>query len=634
MKYFYTIIFMLGIFHSNLKATHIVGGEIEIYPLRLNIYEIVLKLYGDNINGEDATQVELKNKPVVYIYEKGTNILKQSVQLGDEKKFRTFLVNYGPICSGTTATQKISTRYISYTGNILLDPQSYSHPAGYYISWENCCRNETIENILNPLNTGMAFYTEFPPLMKNGVRFINSSPTFKPIIGDYPCLGRPFTFDFSGTDQDSLVYSVITPLAGNITLNSIISSKPAPYPEVKWKAPYNVNNQIPGSPPFSVNSETGIISFTPNKVGLYVFSINVEEFRDKIKIGEVRRDFQLLVVNCPDNKPTSIQVELPDATVYNPSNDTLEINIAQDTCFTIVVGDQDANSKTENLTLKTIENTLPPSIISFSPAVSVGPSKQNDRSRICFDACNKLYIDKDTIFKIVMLVTDGPKCPLSLSTYDTITIFVKYTPQINQKPSIGIIPNIIFYDATVGRSIEFDVYGEDDDERDTLQLSAQGQGFNLGDIGMTFNTDPGTDSIGSKFSWTPSCEHLDGSPYEVKFIVDDNSCIKENSDTILVRFELKDTTTTLQDIRPINLITPNGDDQNEYFGLPNIPILPHDNCEYIFKNISIYNRWGAKVYESNNRLFRWTADKNPSGIYFYTIDLNKKRIHGWIEVIR
>lgn len=629
MKYFYTIIFMLGFLQSNLMATHIVGGEIEIVPVRLDIYQIVLKLYGDNINGSEATQSELGIKPVVYIYEKGTNLFKLSVTLSDEP--RTFLVNYGPICAGTTATQKISTRFISYSANVRLNPQTYSNPAGYYISYENCCRNQIIENINNPLNTGMAFYTEFPPLIKNGVRFINSSPRFKPIVGDYPCLNRPFTFDFSGTDTDSLVYSVITPLAGNITLSGGYASTPAPYKPVDWRFPYNVNNQIPGSPPFSVNSETGIISFTPTKVGLYVFSINVEEFRDKVKIGEVRRDFQLLVVQCPDNKPTSISVELPDETKYNPNNDTLEINIAQDTCFTLIVGDQDANSRTENLTLKIIENTLPPAIVSFSSTVSVGPSQQNDTSRICFDACNKLFIDKDTIFKIVMLVTDGPKCPVSLSTYDTITIFVKYKPQINQKPVIGIKPSIISYDATVGRTIEFDVYGKDDDERDILVLSAQGKGFNLADNGMSFIGDTRSDSVGSRFSWTPTCEQLNSAPFEVTFIVDDNSCIKENSDTISVKFELKDTTTTLQDISPINLITPNGDDKNEFFEIPNIP---HDNCEYIFKNISIYNRWGSKVYESNNRLFKWTAEKNPSGMYFYIIDLNKKQIKGWIEIIR
>ena len=47
----------------------------------------------------------------------------------------------------------------------------------------------------------------------------------------------------------------------------------------------------------------GFLTITPRDVGLYVFAVRCEEFRDGIKIGEVRRDFQMLVVQeggCPD----------------------------------------------------------------------------------------------------------------------------------------------------------------------------------------------------------------------------------------------------------------------------------------------------------------------------------------------
>ena len=41
----------------------------------------------------------------------------------------------------------------------------------------------------------------------------------------------------------------------------------------------------------------GSITVTPTEVGLYVFSVKADEYRDGVKIAEARRDFQMLVVD-------------------------------------------------------------------------------------------------------------------------------------------------------------------------------------------------------------------------------------------------------------------------------------------------------------------------------------------------
>ncbi|ALU27604.1 MULTISPECIES: gliding motility-associated C-terminal domain-containing protein [Myroides] len=80
------------------------------------------------------------------------------------------------------------------------------------------------------------------------------------------------------------------------------------------------------------------------------------------------------------------------------------------------------------------------------------------------------------------------------------------------------------------------------------------------------------------------------------------------------------------DVVIYNLVTPNGDGENDFFLIDNINRFPNNKVE-------IYNRWGVKVYEtsnydSNNNVFRGYSDgrvtvnsgeKLPTGTYYYVI---------------
>ena len=53
----------------------------------------------------------------------------------------------------------------------------------------------------------------FPPIRKDGVHFVNSSPRLFPPLSDYACVNQLFYTDFAGTDDDgdSIVYSLAHP---------------------------------------------------------------------------------------------------------------------------------------------------------------------------------------------------------------------------------------------------------------------------------------------------------------------------------------------------------------------------------------------------------------------------------------
>jgi gliding motility-associated-like protein len=69
---------------------------------------------------------------------------------------------------------------------------------------------------------------------------------------------------------------------------------------VTWSSTYGANNPLDAATPNSLTiSPTGILNGVPPNLGQYVAGVRCEEYRNGVKIGEILRDFQFNVVNCP-----------------------------------------------------------------------------------------------------------------------------------------------------------------------------------------------------------------------------------------------------------------------------------------------------------------------------------------------
>lgn len=91
---------------------------------------------------------------------------------------------------------------------------------------------------------------------------------------------------------------------------------------VSWLPGFSATSAIPGSPPLTINQQTGELRVTPSTIGLYVFSVLVEEYRNGQLIGAVRRDYQLFVVDCPP-------VEPPVATILYKNQPATAITVCE-----------------------------------------------------------------------------------------------------------------------------------------------------------------------------------------------------------------------------------------------------------------------------------------------------------------
>ena len=289
------------------RATHQVGGQLEMRAVGdvPGHYRIIVTNYL-----EAGARADAQGGGTLGVFRKRDDALMTTFDVVETGK-RQPLVFSNEFCA---SLRNLNFIVVTFEANVQLNPANYADTQGYYISYQTRNRNAGINNISNPVQTGYTFYLEFPALQQNGKFFSNSSPQFAPINGEYICLGEPFTFPFGATDPDGdeLRYSFVTPLNQKGTamggIQNVVSA--APYPDVVWLPGFAASNSIPGSPPLSIDSQTGQLSITATQLGLFVFAVKVEEYRNGTKIGEVRRDFQFLVIDCPPNTTPDPSVQI------------------------------------------------------------------------------------------------------------------------------------------------------------------------------------------------------------------------------------------------------------------------------------------------------------------------------------
>ena len=77
-----------------------------------------------------------------------------------------------------------------------------------------------------------------------------------------------------------------------------------------------------------------------------------------------------------------------------------------------------------------------------------------------------------------------------------------------------------------------------------------------------------------------------------------------------------------------NVITPNGDNANEFFVIKNIEYHPNTI-------VTIYDRWGKKIYENPNYKNEWKAEGVSDGTFFYIVEVpDEKKYNGFVTVFK
>jgi gliding motility-associated-like protein len=304
----------ISFFTNRVHATHIVGGEMNYKYLGFNKYEIRLTVYRDCWVGVPP----FDNPATVGVFDKNNNPV-QTLQM----VFRG-LDTLAPTISDPCTIPPLDFCYevTTYIDTITLPPLV----GGYQLSYQRCCRNINILNLITPECIGATYYASIPG---SEIEPINSNPVFKNWPPPFICVNKPWIFDHSAIDYDgdSLVYELFQPYNGLNGYCPIISSiapstgvscgappasctstpVPPPFFTVPWKAPYSTTDML-GGVPMVVNPQTGLVTATPNLQGYFVIGIKVKEYRHGVFLSETKRDFQLIIKPCPSVVVAAAQV--------------------------------------------------------------------------------------------------------------------------------------------------------------------------------------------------------------------------------------------------------------------------------------------------------------------------------------
>lgn len=283
------ILFSIGLIAITLSAhaSHIVGGDVYYNYLGNNKYKFFFNVYRDCY----STGAAYDNPLHVAVYtQNGATVQNLSIPFPGSV---ILPVNFNNPCVIPPTT--ICVEKAVYTVDITLPPIA----GGYTVTYQRCCRNPNISNIISPDDTGLTWSAHVPG-SETGFS-VNSSPRFT----NYPplllCNNEQLIFDHSATDPDGdqLFYSLVTPSSGASSSMPLPNPPPPPpYNSVNWGSGFGATNPLGSGANISINSTTGLLLASPLMTGLFVVGIRVQEYRNGILVGETVRDFLFTVFNC------------------------------------------------------------------------------------------------------------------------------------------------------------------------------------------------------------------------------------------------------------------------------------------------------------------------------------------------
>ena len=639
-----------------MNAAHVVGGDITLTWVSQNQYDIQLQFYRDNLGGGSTMPTTVQ----IGIYEVGTNALLQNVTL---QRDTLHFVTLGDECYVVDPTvYQIQKGVFSNTTPINIP----DFAAGYYIQYQTWARNTLSVNLTNPGGTGISFFA----MLSDPALGQNSTPEFDIYPADaYFCINTLNEFNLGVTDPDgdSLFYSLTTPLdgVGTATGSNAGSGAYPYYNPVAWNVGggYNLANIVGGTPAMAIDPATGDITASPTIIDYFTFAVRVEEFRNGVKMGEIRRDIQYAGFNCVGGTPPTF------ANAYPVNAQTVQIEYNKEYCKDLIF--RDANV-TDTLYLEFLSTIFD----SGAYLATVPPDGAGDLHFYYNNGVAPLNVPNDSI-------VIPPNSTDTIGTFNTGTIANRFcwTPscstigqvypfQVNAfslgcdgksqdsiifnieviEPPINLInpgnvgirhgvehcTNIVHHDPNIVDAMQIEIFS------DILLLGAEipsvptnfsynntvYTGNNSSIVTNVSNGAPSAVNTATRLCWVPACEQVGGT-YDIQAVISSVDCASPG---------LKDTINFSYTIIPpfdsagvvSNVFSPNGDGINDFYTLG----YTNEDGERVGGvsnpcndevKVQIFNRWGALVFENNDfPEFQWDGTnkgggKVSPGTYFVVI---------------
>ncbi len=489
------LILMAAMAIGSTRAAHIIGGDMTVQHVSGNTFEVTVQLFRDcsSVGAPFDASIGLTLRDA----------------LTDEQIDILTITGFD--------AEEIALGNSCFVPNICLEIGTYvqefeiaDNPNGLYLTWDRCCRNDLSINMdgtdigLSDDELGFVFNADIPdPAIEN------SNPVFNPFPAEgFLCVNYAQEIDFGATDADGdeLVYSFADPLHGaSFGAPNPGVAQPKPFTVIPWADGYAIDNQVGGT--MSIDPATGVVTAQPTMLGFFTIAVKIEEFRNGVKIGEIRRELQMESSVCDVDAPSVIEFD-PDIEVYNVLANT-------ELCFDVSATDPNEG---DILFLLAEGEVFDESFIPMADFEDV-EGTSNVSSTFCWaPLCNNV---RDEPYIITFRAFSEGCSPEVLETVRQVEIYVYLD---NDVPTELISPQpnatIDLYDPTTH---SFNINFEDPNEADTITVFATGD-F-LTDQNITFTPfQVGQGSVSMPFLWDVTCDDVQDEPYTISFEVQTTNC--------------------------------------------------------------------------------------------------------------
>jgi gliding motility-associated-like protein len=540
-RIFFTL--LLGLFLTGFSAyaTHIIGYNLALINIKnpttqapTNQYIIRFEFFRDN-----SGAATMPNAFTFNIYKNVDNsAVITGINIPRVNAVGTLLQYEDEDCAPPVALQGIEYGLFETTVNL----GSLIDPGGYYMSCLDGNRNAGIINTLGGAGAsngyGITYTMSFPRVANLTSTQYNSSPEYRKKPLTFFCVGKPYTIDWNVVDPDgdSLVYSMVQPLDDG-TANK-------PFNTIPYDPGYNLfYNVADGAPDISVDAHTGIINFIPTREGKYVVAFRVEEYRNGIKIGEIRREFQMETVKCTDTPPKtetadSRSFNIVDTVYYGASDyyalftsrdapeDTLIMEYIQPYGDNLIgQGAHFSEPGQPGLKFEIKDVGAVRGEFKWKPDCNDIRTKPYKFNVVVHDqTCPSPYYD--TTYVTLYIKANANNSPYFVSP-DTITTEITKAYFIQPGEAFKLDGNTILkaIDTNLSQTVTIDDIPDPDDPSDFRNQ-------------YIFTTQPAQDSTTAVFEWTPTCDQIrPDTAYKIKFIAFDDFC-PGLADTLTLNVEI------------------------------------------------------------------------------------------------
>jgi hypothetical protein len=336
---------------------------------------------------------------------------------------------------------------------------TYPTTGTYVISYREPNRNEGVLNM--DISVQTTFYLE-TVIKMDAFLGCNDTPVLLVPPIDHACPGVAWTHNPGAydPDKDSLSYALVVPFSDRRTevLNYRDPNDPKFYNNYN-----NANEEGTGKPTFSIDPVDGTITWdAPGAVGEYNIAFHVIEWRKRggkyYQLGYVRRDMQILVDDCDNERPDLILP--PDTCVVagtilnetilgiDPDNDDVKIEAFSE-IFNFPAGQSPATY------------TPIPGVNDFQPSVPPAELK--------FQWNTECIHVKQQPYQVVFKITDNPENGPKLVTFKTWLITVVGPPPVWEDIQINA--------SNRSTSLEWDPYFCQNAERMQIWRKVDGSPF-------------------------------------------------------------------------------------------------------------------------------------------------------------